>query len=81
MRGDEPCLRKDSRFWGILEQITFSSPGPDRVKLIDEFWAGAHRNLDLSERGSIRARGRVLAEYIALHDEDVTDEEGANEEL
>jgi hypothetical protein len=81
MRDDELYLQSDWRFRGILEQIKFSVPGPDREKLLDEFWAGAYRNYYLSERDLIGARGRVLAEYIALHDEDNADEEVAMEDL
>jgi hypothetical protein len=48
---------------------------------LDEFWASAYQNYHLSERDLIRARRRVLAEYITLHDEDNADEEGAMEDL
>jgi hypothetical protein len=80
MRDDEPHLHSGWRSRGILEQIKFSFPGPDRGNLIDEFWAGAYQSYYLSEHDLIRARGRVLAEYIALHDEDNADEKGAMED-
>jgi hypothetical protein len=81
MRDDEHYLRQDSRFWNILEQVKFSVLGPERIKMIDDFWAGAYRGYYSSERDLIRARGRIPAEYIALHDEDVADEEAATQDL
>jgi hypothetical protein len=81
LKDDELYLQKGWIFPGILGQIKFSIPGPERIKMIDEFWAGVYQSYDLSERDSIWARGRVLAEYIALHDEDDADEEAAIEDL
>jgi hypothetical protein len=42
MRDDELYLQGDWRFRGILQQIKFSFPGPDREKSLDEFWASAY---------------------------------------
>jgi hypothetical protein len=44
--------------------------GPEPNKIVDEFWKTAYRDFYLSERDLIRARGRVLSEYLALLDEE-----------
>jgi hypothetical protein len=66
----EYYLRKDSRFRNVTEQAGFFGPGPERTKIVDEFWKTAYSDCYLSEVDLIRARGRVLAEYIALLDEE-----------
>jgi hypothetical protein len=50
--------------------MRFFGPGPERDKVVEDFWKTACSSFYLSERGLIRARGRVLSEYVALLDED-----------
>jgi hypothetical protein len=47
----------------------------------DEFWAGASQNYYRSKRGLIRARAKVLSEFIALRDEELRDHKGADKEM
>jgi hypothetical protein len=63
-------LKKDSRFWNITDQVRFYGPGPERNKLVDEFWKDAYPDFYRSDREMIRVRGRVLSDYIGLLDED-----------
>jgi hypothetical protein len=39
MRDDELYSQSAWGFRGILDQLKFSFPGPNREKLLDEFWA------------------------------------------
>jgi hypothetical protein len=50
--------------------MRFYGPGSERNKIVDEFWKTACGSFYLSERDLIRARGRVLSEYVALLDEE-----------
>jgi hypothetical protein len=45
-------------------------PGPERHKAMDEFWNTAYRKYRKDERELIRARRKVLAEYVGLLDEE-----------
>jgi hypothetical protein len=63
-------LKKDSRFWNVADQMKDLGPGPERNKIVDEFWKGAYQDFYVSEREMIRVRGRVLSDYIGLLDED-----------
>jgi hypothetical protein len=81
MRDDELYLLKDSRFGWLVDQVKHAVPGPERTKAVDDFWAGASSGYYKSEQDLIRARGRVLSEFIALWDEDVADEEAATNDL
>jgi hypothetical protein len=55
--------------------------GPHRVPSDSPSGEMAYQGYYLSERDLIRARGRVLSEYIALLDEGNADEEGFIEDL
>jgi hypothetical protein len=66
----EDFLKKDSRFWCMTDQLRFYEPGPERTKLVDEFWKMAYFRFCQSERDMIRIRGRILSEHIALLDEE-----------
>jgi hypothetical protein len=70
LRDCERYLQHDSRFWYVTDQVRSFGPGAERTKIIDEFWKTAYGDYYLSERDLIRARGRVLSEYIALLDEE-----------
>jgi hypothetical protein len=70
LRDCERYLKQDSRFWWATDQMRFCGPGTERNKLVDEFWNTAYSSFYLSERDLIRARGRVLSEYVALLDEE-----------
>jgi hypothetical protein len=54
----------------MVDRLRFYGPGPDRTKLVDEFWKSAYYRFNPSEREMIRVRGRVLSYYIALLDEE-----------
>jgi hypothetical protein len=40
----EGSLKKDSRFWWVTDQMEFYGPGPERNKIVDEFWKSAYDN-------------------------------------
>jgi hypothetical protein len=66
----EDFLKKDGRFWNVTDQMKFLGPGPERTKIVDEFWKSAYTDFYASEREMIRVRGRVLSDYIGLLDEE-----------
>jgi hypothetical protein len=66
----EYYLKQDPRFQRVMEEVKPLQPGPERIKVVDEFWGTAFRNHWGEERDSIRSRGKALAEYIGLRDED-----------
>jgi hypothetical protein len=49
-------LQQDSGFWSVTDQVRFYGRGPERTKIVDEFWKTAYRDYYLSERDLIRAR-------------------------
>jgi hypothetical protein len=54
----------------VTDQVKSFGPGPERAKIVEEFWQTAYRDYYLSERDPIRARGPVLSKYIALLDDE-----------
>jgi hypothetical protein len=66
----EGLLKKDSRFWWMVDQLRLHEPGSERTKLVEEFWKSAYYMFHHSERDMIRIKGRILSDYIALLDEE-----------
>jgi hypothetical protein len=77
----EYYLKKDHRFHNITHNISFTVPGPEREEEMGNFWGYVYRYCGKSELESVRAKVRLLLKFISLHDEDLADEKGANEEL
>jgi hypothetical protein len=70
MRDCEHYLNQDPRFRWITKQVRSLEPGPERWKAVDDFWSTAYDGYYVSEEELIMARGKVLAEYIGLLDEE-----------
>jgi hypothetical protein len=70
LRDCEHYLEQDSRFKEITHQVRTLEPRPERFKAVDEFWNTAYSKVQRGEKESLRSRGKVLAEYIGLLDEE-----------
>jgi hypothetical protein len=65
LRDCKHFLYQDRRFQEVTRLVETVEPGPERVKVIDDFWKDPWE-----EREMLRIRGKVLAEHIGLLEEE-----------
>jgi hypothetical protein len=70
LRDCKHFLDQDRRFQEVTRLVETVEPGRERVKVIDDFWNSAYGRFQWEEREMLRIRGKVLAEYIGLLDEE-----------
>jgi hypothetical protein len=77
----EQFLKKDSlRFGWITDRIREVSPGPERDKMMGEFWTWVWKyGYYKDEHPLIRGPCREVCKFIALYDEELSDVTGFRE--
>jgi hypothetical protein len=82
MKEIEKFLAQDSwRFAWIAKETRETSPGPDRDKMMDDFWKSIWKTgYYKAEYGLIKARCWYVCRYVALWDEQLSDVSGQRED-
>jgi hypothetical protein len=70
LRDCEHYLKQDLRFQEVTSRMEVLGPGPERNEVLERFWGSAYSKYPPNQREQFRSRGKVLAEYIGLLDEE-----------